>query len=152
MISRAEYRFYCLMYKARLSVALKNTKAAKKDVKNALDVLDQDLRYAPLLTPHAHTTGAEGSKGAKACEVALKDALQNQHSAMVLTLKAYLEYARQNVRKSIKFLTLCQFNFAQSPEGAQKPRPSKGGDDGDEDPVSTGFHPAEDPACAAVFF
>eukprot|EP00427_Karlodinium_veneficum_P002160 CAMPEP_0169156240 /NCGR_PEP_ID=MMETSP1015-20121227/53873_1 /TAXON_ID=342587 /ORGANISM="Karlodinium micrum, Strain CCMP2283" /LENGTH=950 /DNA_ID=CAMNT_0009226951 /DNA_START=46 /DNA_END=2894 /DNA_ORIENTATION=+ len=158
-ISRAEYRFFVLMYRARLALALKNNKAAKKDVKSALEVLDQDLHQAPLLTAHPHTTGPPGTKGGrgKLCEVALREGLHHQHSAMVLTLKAYLEYSRQNVRKSIKLLTLCQFNFAQGKsnddENGQLVRTAKGGvDDGDDDPIPTDFHPAEDDACSAVFF
>jgi hypothetical protein len=147
------------MYRARLAVALKNNKAAKKDVKTALEVLDQELQHAPLLTAHPHTTGPPGTKGSrgKLCEVALREGLRHQHSAMVLTLKAYLEYSRQNVRKSIKLLTLCQFNFAEGTsndgEKGQQVRAAKGGvDDGDDDPVPTDFHPAEDDACSSVFF
>eukprot|EP00406_Dinophysis_acuminata_P021164 CAMPEP_0179349900 /NCGR_PEP_ID=MMETSP0797-20121207/74478_1 /TAXON_ID=47934 /ORGANISM="Dinophysis acuminata, Strain DAEP01" /LENGTH=1078 /DNA_ID=CAMNT_0021064795 /DNA_START=84 /DNA_END=3320 /DNA_ORIENTATION=+ len=161
-ISRAEYRFYCLMYRARLAVALRNTKAAKKDVKSALDVLDQELRHAPLLTPHPHTTGSASAKGeGNSSEVALQKALHCQHHAMVNVLKAYLEYMRQNVRKAMKLLTLCQFNFAESlshdrsiegdEDRGQRHR-RKGADEDGEDQIPTDFHPAQDEACAAVFF
>lgn len=173
-ISRAEYRFFVLMYRARLAVALKNTKAAKRDVKSALEVLDQELRHAPLLTAHPHTTGPPGAKGDKGrpCEESLREALHLQHMAMVFTLKAYLEYTRQNVRKAIKLLTLCQFNFAESRSGANSSvvatsaegdsedralqrRRKGGGNEEDalgEDQIPTDFHPAQDEACAAVFF
>lgn len=138
-ISRAEYRFFCLMYRARLAVALRNTKAAKKDVKSAMEVLDQELRQAPLLTPHPHATGANGEKVRGAAEVVLREALQRQHHAMVFTLKAYLEYTRQNVRKAIKFLTMCQGTATE-------------GQASDEEQVVSDFHPAQDETTAAVFF
>ena len=44
--------------------------------------------------------------------------------------QAYLEYARQNVRKAMKLLTLCQFNLAESralgdgQDGRDKERPT----------------------------
>mmetsp|Transcript_96310 Transcript_96310/g.272301 ORF Transcript_96310/g.272301 Transcript_96310/m.272301 type:complete len:1086 (-) Transcript_96310:42-3299(-) len=159
-ISRAEYRFYLLMYRARLSVALKNTKAAKKDVKSALETFDQELRRAPLLTPHAHTTGAKGEKDSNRPEAALRDALHNQQNAMVMVLKAYLEYSRQNVRKAMKLLALCQFNFAQSrspnddqDRGNQTAKRRNSSDlDGEDSQLPTDFHPAQDEACASLFF
>mmetsp|Transcript_85932 Transcript_85932/g.191252 ORF Transcript_85932/g.191252 Transcript_85932/m.191252 type:complete len:1099 (+) Transcript_85932:118-3414(+) len=174
-ISRAEYRFYCLMYRARLAVALKNTKAAKKDAKGALEVLEQELRHAPLLTPDPHTTGPAGTKagggegGGRLTEDALREALHSQHHAMVNVLKAYLEYSRQNVRKAMKLLTLCQFNFAESSsagntsatqkaegneceDGEQKTVSKSTDDDVEEAVVPTDFHPAQDEACSAVFF
>lgn len=167
-ISRAEYRFFCLMYRARLGALLKNTKAAKKDVKFATEVLDQELRHAPILTHHAHTTGPLGSRGADV----LRHALKNQYGAMIMVVKAYLEYCRQNPRKAMKLLAMCQFNFAEtrSSNGAiltdddqhgrtskmkekdeAKRRKNEEDDDG-EDAVPTDFHPAQDEACKYVFF
>jgi len=155
-ISRAEYRFFCLMYRARLSVTLKNMKSAKKDAKNALEVLEQELRHAPLLTPHTHTTGAVGSKtdSGQLREEALRESLDCQHHAMVNMFKAYLEYTRQNARKAMKLLTLCQFNFAESRSRDGKflrPRHRNSEDEGEGDAISD-FHPAQDEACASVFF
>jgi len=155
-ISRAEYRFFCLMYCARLAVALKNTKAAKKDVKSAREVLDQELRHAPLLT-----TGHPGGKAdaSRSGEIALREALHCQQNAMVVVLKAYLEYTRQNMRKAMHLLALCQFNFAESraqsratdDETAQKNK-WKGSDDDGDDQAPSDFHPAKDEACASVFY
>mmetsp|Transcript_53258 Transcript_53258/g.105865 ORF Transcript_53258/g.105865 Transcript_53258/m.105865 type:complete len:1056 (-) Transcript_53258:49-3216(-) len=155
-ISRAEYRFFCLMYRARLSVALKNIKAAKKDAKNALEVLEQELRHAPVLTPHTHTTGTVGSKtdSGQLREEALREGLDCQHHAMVNMFKAYLEYTRQNARKAMKLLTLCQFNFAESRSRDGKvlrPRHRNSEDEGEGAAISD-FHPAQDEACASVFF
>eukprot|EP00933_Yihiella_yeosuensis_P005503 TRINITY_DN110027_c0_g1_i1.p1 TRINITY_DN110027_c0_g1~~TRINITY_DN110027_c0_g1_i1.p1 ORF type:complete len:1068 (+),score=288.44 TRINITY_DN110027_c0_g1_i1:182-3385(+) len=155
-ISKAEYRFYCLMYRARLDVMLKNMKSAKKDVKSALEVFEQELRNAPLLTTNVHTTGkAEGDDGAKSAEDSVKDALSCQQHAMVNVLKAYLEYSRQNIRKAVKLLSLSRFNFAAAgrtlPQQAA-PKGGKAGDDDGEDYMLTDFHPAQDEACASVFF
>jgi len=153
-IVRSEYRFFCLVYRARISAALKNIKAAKRDVKAAVDVLEE-LRHAPLLTPHPHTTGKDGKDRASE---ALKRGLQCQHNAIVLALKANLEYSRQNVRKAMKLLTLCKFNFAEGrPQGAgdeelKKLRDKgKAGDDDGDDQILVDFHPAQDDACAALF-
>mmetsp|Transcript_38620 Transcript_38620/g.111032 ORF Transcript_38620/g.111032 Transcript_38620/m.111032 type:complete len:1048 (-) Transcript_38620:174-3317(-) len=158
-ISRAEYRFLCQMYRARVSVALKNTKSAKKEADRAADLLEGELKEAPLLTPHPHTTGAPSKEssgsyvGNRASKV-LRDSLHSQHSAMVNMLKAYLEYTRQNARKAIKLLTLCQFNFAESRadrrsrEGSSKQK-RKGAEE--EDDAASEFHPAQDDACAPFF-
>eukprot|EP00931_Biecheleriopsis_adriatica_P060663 TRINITY_DN36440_c0_g2_i1.p1 TRINITY_DN36440_c0_g2~~TRINITY_DN36440_c0_g2_i1.p1 ORF type:complete len:1041 (-),score=243.18 TRINITY_DN36440_c0_g2_i1:40-3162(-) len=147
-ISRAEFRFYCLMYRARLAMALKNMKAAKKDSKSALELLDQELSTAPLLTPHAHTTGSNGPS-----EEALKDMLLSHERAMVNVHKAYFEYSKQNVRKAVKLLSLCRFNFAAGGKPVdQKAGASKGTDDDGDDRLPTDFHPAQDDACASVFF
>ncbi|CAK0831599.1 unnamed protein product [Prorocentrum cordatum] len=148
-ISRAEYRFMCLMYRARLSVALRNSRAARKEVKSAVEVLEQDLRHAPLLTPHPHTTGT--AAGGSQAESKLCQALHSQHQAMVNVLKAYLEYTKQNVRKAIKLLTLTQFNFAEGSQPGRALRPAGEEEDGEE-PALSDFHPAQDEACSAVFF
>jgi len=154
-ISRAEYRFFCNMYRARVNVALKNTKSAKKDVKNAMEVLESELRHAPLLTPHPHTTGTPKDEGG----TALQDALQRQQHAIVNMFKAYLEYTRQNARKAMKLLTLCQFNFAESKGDAialaddkSSKSKRKGSADDDEEQIPIDFHPAQDGACAPFFF
>merc|ERR1712159_751357 len=102
---------------ARVAVALRNAKAAKKDAKSAVEVLDGELKRAPLLSPHPHTTNdtaTKGSDGNKSVENSLQEAMQNQRSAMAMVLKAYLEYSKGNVRKALKLLTQVQFNFAES--------------------------------------
>lgn len=160
-ISRQEYKFYCLMYRARLAATLKNTKAAKKDVKSALELYEQDLRRAPLLTCHQHTTGTVKSDKPDKVELVLRDCIQNQQNAMIIVLKAYLEYNRQNVRKAMKLMASCQFNFAQSKslgDGTDKKSSSKSksksgaGDEDGEEQAPTDFHPAQDEACASVFY
>eukprot|EP00442_Polarella_glacialis_P000769 CAMPEP_0115050414 /NCGR_PEP_ID=MMETSP0227-20121206/1768_1 /TAXON_ID=89957 /ORGANISM="Polarella glacialis, Strain CCMP 1383" /LENGTH=1017 /DNA_ID=CAMNT_0002434261 /DNA_START=44 /DNA_END=3097 /DNA_ORIENTATION=+ len=155
-ISRAEYRFFVLMYRARLAILLKNMKAAKKDSKSAMELLEQELSRAPLLTAHAHTTGkVDAPEEQAALEAALKDALSCQQHAMVNVLKAYLEYSRQNVRKAVKLLSLCRFNFAAAgrPLGSPGAEPrAPGADEDGEDEVPTDFHPAQDEACSPIFF
>eukprot|EP00927_Polykrikos_kofoidii_P054706 TRINITY_DN49091_c0_g1_i1.p1 TRINITY_DN49091_c0_g1~~TRINITY_DN49091_c0_g1_i1.p1 ORF type:complete len:1139 (-),score=196.03 TRINITY_DN49091_c0_g1_i1:147-3563(-) len=164
-ISRAEYRFYCHMYRARINGCLKNIKAAKKDVKSAVEVLEQELRRAPLLTPHPHTTGVVTGKagGHRATELVLRDSLYKHQHAMAWSLKAYLEYMRQNLPKSVKLMSMCQFNFAQSrsqaenvgsgssaaAKAASKRREVE--ERAEDSQLPTDFHPAQDEACAAVF-
>lgn len=159
-ISRAEYRFFCQMYRARVSMALKNTKSAKKEADKAADLLEGELKLAPLLTPHQHTTGVPNKDGSggyvgnRASKI-LRESLHSQHYAMVTMLKAYLEYTRQNARKAIKLLTLCQFNFAESRSTDRRPRDGsskqrrKGAEE--EEDAPTDFHPAQDDACAPFF-
>lgn len=125
-ISLGEYRFYCLMYRARVFAQLKNTRGSKKDVKAANEALEQDLKPGTLLKAHPHTTGTSDT-----AQVALQEALFNHQSAMLSTMKAYIEYTKGNVPKAARLLQQCQFNFAQ------------GGSD---------FHPTKDDTCAALFY
>merc|ERR1719262_715008 len=97
--------------------------------------------------------------GGRMPEVALREAMHHQHNAMVMVLKAYLEYTRQNVRKAMKLLTLCQFNFAESRSSRDRgaleddeKRQRRSSEDDGEEQIPTDFHPAQDEACAAVFF
>eukprot|EP00929_Paragymnodinium_shiwhaense_P119283 TRINITY_DN91171_c0_g1_i1.p1 TRINITY_DN91171_c0_g1~~TRINITY_DN91171_c0_g1_i1.p1 ORF type:complete len:1053 (+),score=262.09 TRINITY_DN91171_c0_g1_i1:112-3159(+) len=152
-ISPHEFRFYVLMYRARVAAALRNYKAAKKDLKAVVELLENDLKKAPLLTPHQHTTGAAGSAKSSAAETALRDALYNQHHAMVWALKAQLECARQNVGKSTKLLAMCQFNFAQSTGTVEKGTKKKAVNEDDGETVAVSdFHPSQDDACAGLFY
>mmetsp|Transcript_55303 Transcript_55303/g.124190 ORF Transcript_55303/g.124190 Transcript_55303/m.124190 type:complete len:1081 (+) Transcript_55303:78-3320(+) len=164
-ISRAEYRFFTLMYRARIGVALRNMKSAKKDVKTAVEVLE-DLQNEPLLAAHPYTTGAQGTIGenGRLLEDVLREGINLHHHAMVSVLKAQFEYTRQNIRKAMKLLSQCQFNFAESRSYSASGSAGESGDqakhlhpkgsdheEGDEK-MSTDFHPAQDPACANVFF
>ncbi|CAE8596054.1 unnamed protein product, partial [Polarella glacialis] len=121
-----------------------------------MELLEQELSRAPLLTAHAHTTGkVDAPEEQAALEAALKDALSCQQHAMVNVLKAYLEYSRQNVRKAVKLLSLCRFNFAAAgrPLGSPGAEPrAPGADEDGEDEVPTDFHPAQDEACSPIFF
>mmetsp|Transcript_36207 Transcript_36207/g.84912 ORF Transcript_36207/g.84912 Transcript_36207/m.84912 type:complete len:1060 (-) Transcript_36207:106-3285(-) len=156
-ISKAEYKFYTSMYRARIAVGLRSTKSAKRDIKPLTEVLGE-LNKDHLLGPHAYTTGPHGATNddGKLLEDVLKDNLAIHRDAMLKMLKAQLEYSKQNVRKAMRLISTCQFHFAQSSgEGGDEVNHlhPKGSDHEEEtDALSTNFHPAQDPACASVFF
>merc|ERR1719357_2256223 len=78
---------------------------------------------------------------------------------MVNMMKSYLECTKQNARKAMKLLALCQFNFADTrsennssaeDRGSQHKR--HGNDEDDDHHIATDLHPAQDEACAPFFF
>lgn len=77
----------------------------RQEADKAADLLEGELKLAPLLTPHQHTTGVPNKDGSggyvgnRASKI-LRESLHSQHYAMVTMLKAYLEYTRQNARKA----------------------------------------------------
>jgi len=137
-ISPIEFRFTCLTYKIRVHILCRSMKSAKKECKNAMEILEHELQHVPLFWKESQSHEARGL-------------LHNHDWAKVTCLKAYLEYAKQNHRKAFRLLTLCRFNFAPAKPG-DKSGVNKPGDDEVEDHMPTDFHPAQDDACSPLFY
>ncbi|CAE7367335.1 Cnot10 [Symbiodinium natans] len=137
-ISPIEFKFTCLTYKIRVHILCRSMKSAKKECKNAMEILEHDLAHVPLFWKEPQNHEA-------------RSLLHNHDWAKVTCLKAYLEYAKQNHRKAFRLLTLCRFNFAP-PKPGDKSGAHKSGDDEVEDHMPTDFHPAQDDACSPLFY
>eukprot|EP00928_Gymnodinium_smaydae_P007793 TRINITY_DN12793_c0_g1_i2.p1 TRINITY_DN12793_c0_g1~~TRINITY_DN12793_c0_g1_i2.p1 ORF type:complete len:1041 (+),score=272.00 TRINITY_DN12793_c0_g1_i2:120-3242(+) len=148
-ISRHEYKFYCTMYRARLQSLLKNPKGAKKDVKAAMEIFETELRHAPLMT-----TLKSMQSSASTPEKLLREAVNQHQSAVVCERKAYLEYSKQNLKKAMRLMTLCSFNFARKGTSEdsknQSGRRPRHGTEDDEAPSD--WNPAMDADCAPLFY
>ncbi|CAJ1423434.1 unnamed protein product [Effrenium voratum] len=143
-ISPAEFRYNCMVYRARIHLALRNMSSAKKDCKKAMDLLDHELQNVPLLWPHRLSNGSDLR------DDPVRQMLTSHEKAKVTMLKAYLEYTKHNFKKALRLMSLHRFNFAAGkPEAKQA---SKGMEEDVEDHIPTDFHPAQDDACAPLFF
>lgn len=141
VISPAEFKFNCLVYRVRMHLATRNLSSAKKECKRAMDLLEHELSSVPLLWPHSLTDASEDMQ-----KDAVRQMLTSHERAKVTMLKAYLEYAKGNFRKALKFMSLCRFHFAAAGDA------HKGVDDDVDDHIPADFHPAQDDACSPLFF
>ena len=144
-ISPAEFKFNCLVYRVRMHLATRNLTSAEKDCKKALELLESDLKSAPLLWPHSLSNEADDLD-----RDPVRQMLNSHERSKVQMLKAYLEYAKGNFRKALKLMSSCSFYFAEAGDAESKAH--KGEDDEVDDHIPTDFHPAQDDACSPLFF
>eukprot|EP00916_Digyalum_oweni_P016940 GHVL01027765.1.p1 GENE.GHVL01027765.1~~GHVL01027765.1.p1 ORF type:complete len:793 (+),score=91.96 GHVL01027765.1:170-2548(+) len=152
-----EYKFLVLLYRARIEIAKNNHKTARKIVKLANDVLN-NLKGSRIfaehfwslkrLKPKISSFAGDETWGQDA--LAVHWAITNQHAGMTHAAKAYLEFLKQNLPKSLRLLTYCQINFS----GLRLDELPPGGTLNSMSLTSPpeAVHPSLDPLSAVSFF
>lgn len=111
--SVVEFRFRLHLAKAKLQLLKENVKQAKKEIKSALEIFQQEIKaLAPGIKGSGSAGGAGNNSAAQSGTRALTPAgwwatAGSARNTTPLFLKANLEYRRGNYKKSMKLLNSC---------------------------------------------
>jgi len=118
----ADLEFRVHLYRAKVLLMQAQLKAAKKEIKSALEILQKSKFDPPAAKPSGSANGSSSSESAAGGEGDWASSAPALRSMTALYLKANFEYLRTNYRKALKLLSSCHTTGAmlqqlEGPEG-----------------------------------